>query len=603
MSMGPIAARHARTVARARRADPGDRAARRGAGARRSGWRSCRGARRPGRRRRRGATHGSAARRPAARRRPRAGPGPRRGDALVQDGALADLAGASPAKDADLTRPMTRSGSSTSPTSAALRPDPAVRRSRASTTGPATTGRTPTAARRRPGSAGSKPRPAPRRALRRRAAEPVRRPGRRSRCSTRSPRPARPTGRRSTLSRTTTTSRPRTRSRRAPPPRPAVGADAPRKLGAPRPRPGGLRELRQGPPGRRRRRRLRPVRPAVGLPARPAPARALPAAARRAAAGGDHLHRDDRRGARRAATPGAWSRPSATTWPAAASRRSRRTLSVGARPDATSAATPEFWLDGRVRTRRRRRALPGRPARARLTAEDPARRRRPGVERWTVRPSAIATRPPMAMIQALGNVSKVRGALIFVEDIEAELSFYRDVIGLRLLYRTPAVRPLRRDPGHEPVADRGRLGLSGAEGLSARRRRPRADRRQPRPGAPPARRPRASGTRTSSAPTSAGSASSGTRRATRSSSTSRHSSDPTSTRSGSRASADRHAGSAAPGRGRRSRGRPGAGRVRRSWVIRLLPGHGGRTGVSGDRLRAGRVGCHRRRVHGPRDGR
>ena len=43
----------------------------------------------------------------------------------------------------------------------------------------------------------------------------------------------------------------------------------------------------------------------------------------------------------------------------------------------------------------------------------------------------------MAMIQALGNVSKVRGALIFVEDIEAEMVFYRDVIGMRLLYRTP----------------------------------------------------------------------------------------------------------------------------------------------------------------------
>jgi len=42
----------------------------------------------------------------------------------------------------------------------------------------------------------------------------------------------------------------------------------------------------------------------------------------------------------------------------------------------------------------------------------------------------------MSMIQALGNVSKVRGALIFVEDSEAELKFYRDVIGLRLLYRT-----------------------------------------------------------------------------------------------------------------------------------------------------------------------
>ncbi len=43
----------------------------------------------------------------------------------------------------------------------------------------------------------------------------------------------------------------------------------------------------------------------------------------------------------------------------------------------------------------------------------------------------------MAMIQALGNVTKVRGALIFVEDIEAEMAFYRDVIGMRLLYRTP----------------------------------------------------------------------------------------------------------------------------------------------------------------------
>jgi catechol 2,3-dioxygenase-like lactoylglutathione lyase family enzyme len=39
-------------------------------------------------------------------------------------------------------------------------------------------------------------------------------------------------------------------------------------------------------------------------------------------------------------------------------------------------------------------------------------------------------------IQALGNVTKVRGALIFVQEIEEELAFYRDVIGLRLLYRT-----------------------------------------------------------------------------------------------------------------------------------------------------------------------
>ena len=44
----------------------------------------------------------------------------------------------------------------------------------------------------------------------------------------------------------------------------------------------------------------------------------------------------------------------------------------------------------------------------------------------------------MSMIQALGSVSKVRGALIFVDDIDRELAFYRDIIGLRLLYRTAA---------------------------------------------------------------------------------------------------------------------------------------------------------------------
>jgi catechol 2,3-dioxygenase-like lactoylglutathione lyase family enzyme len=43
----------------------------------------------------------------------------------------------------------------------------------------------------------------------------------------------------------------------------------------------------------------------------------------------------------------------------------------------------------------------------------------------------------VATIRAQGNVSKVRGALIFVEDIEAGVRFYRDVLGLRLLYRTP----------------------------------------------------------------------------------------------------------------------------------------------------------------------
>ena len=43
----------------------------------------------------------------------------------------------------------------------------------------------------------------------------------------------------------------------------------------------------------------------------------------------------------------------------------------------------------------------------------------------------------MATIRAQGSISKVRGALIFVEDIEAGVRFYREVLGLRLLYRTP----------------------------------------------------------------------------------------------------------------------------------------------------------------------
>ena len=43
----------------------------------------------------------------------------------------------------------------------------------------------------------------------------------------------------------------------------------------------------------------------------------------------------------------------------------------------------------------------------------------------------------MATIRATGSVTKVRGALIFVEAIETQMRFYRDVVGLRLLYRTP----------------------------------------------------------------------------------------------------------------------------------------------------------------------
>ena len=40
-------------------------------------------------------------------------------------------------------------------------------------------------------------------------------------------------------------------------------------------------------------------------------------------------------------------------------------------------------------------------------------------------------------IVAQGTVRKVRGALIYVEDLERSTAFYRDVVGLRLLYRTP----------------------------------------------------------------------------------------------------------------------------------------------------------------------
>jgi catechol 2,3-dioxygenase-like lactoylglutathione lyase family enzyme len=43
----------------------------------------------------------------------------------------------------------------------------------------------------------------------------------------------------------------------------------------------------------------------------------------------------------------------------------------------------------------------------------------------------------MATIRVLGNITKVRGALIFVEGIDALALFYRDVLGLRRLYRTP----------------------------------------------------------------------------------------------------------------------------------------------------------------------
>ena len=91
VSMGSIAARHARHGARARRADPRDRAARRAPRRSTCGWRQAdvAGARGRGRR---GARPDPRAGR-APRRGPRAGPGPRGGARLVHDGALADLAG------------------------------------------------------------------------------------------------------------------------------------------------------------------------------------------------------------------------------------------------------------------------------------------------------------------------------------------------------------------------------------------------------------------------------------------------------------------------------------------------------------------------------
>ena len=94
------------------------------------------------------------------------------------------------------------------------------------------------------------------------------------------------------------TRRSTTRSPRRPVARPTVGDRRAAQAAAARPRPGRRRELRQGPARGRRRDGLRPVRPADRVPARAADARPLSVAARRAAARGHHLHRDDGRGAR-----------------------------------------------------------------------------------------------------------------------------------------------------------------------------------------------------------------------------------------------------------------------------------------------------------------
>ena len=75
---------------------------------------------------------------------------------------------------------------------------------------------------------------------------------------------------------------------------------------------------------------------------------------------------------------------------------------IGARPDATSAATPAFWEIGRVRHRGARRALPGHAPRARVRRSRLAGRRRR--HRW---PSCLASpaagrrsRPPPSAVAA-----------------------------------------------------------------------------------------------------------------------------------------------------------------------------------------------------------
>jgi len=149
----------------------------------------------------------------------------------------------------------------------------------------------------------------------------------------------------------------------APPSRPKVAAGSP---------PGGLRQLCEGPPGRRRRGGLRAVRATVGLPARATAARAVFTAARRPVARRDHLHRDDGRGTRRWPRRGAG--PGSLRRPRGAGLRGGRGL-----PRAEHAARRDERGDARVlagrrlRARGRGRALPGRPARAHLIGPAGAR--------------------------------------------------------------------------------------------------------------------------------------------------------------------------------------------------------------------------------------
>ena len=173
-----------------------------------------------------------------------------------------------------------------------------------STIARATTGRTPTAGRRPPALSWLRcpapPRPS---AAHARPAQPVRSPTRGAASPASNPFAPAPTAARSTRSSTVRDDddgRSTTRSRRGPRPGRRVGRRRAAQAPAARPRSRRVRELREGPARRRRARGLRPVRAAVGVPAGAADARAVPAAARLAAARGDHLHRHDARGARRA---------------------------------------------------------------------------------------------------------------------------------------------------------------------------------------------------------------------------------------------------------------------------------------------------------------